>query len=222
MTSQEPLDELESWWSSYGGAYTDRTWLDYRVLLAESLKNAVEAPLLDVGCGYGFLVECARRFGIAATGLETSAHALAECRARHPHADVRPWAAGASLPFESESFGIAVLNQVVDHFTIDENRLLFPEVHRILRRDGILLVFSPSRHNSFEVDTGHVTFFSPSEFRRFVESFGFRVVSQPYHLQPVFGPSLLGRMAAKAITQVYKPENWAATIDLVCRRNSSE
>ena len=39
-------------------------------------------------------------------------------------------------PFESESFGIAVLNQVVDHFTIDENRRLFPEVHRILRRDG--------------------------------------------------------------------------------------
>jgi SAM-dependent methyltransferase len=213
--------DLESWWGSYRGAYDTRSWLDYRALLAESLKHATEPPLLDVGCGYGFLVECARRFGIAATGLEMSAHALAECRARHPQADVRPWTAGTRLPFDAESFGTAVLNQVVDHFTIDENRLLFSEVHRVLRRNGVLLVFSPSRHNSFEVDTGHVTFFSPSEFRGFVERCGFRVESQPYHLQPIFGNSLLGRMAAKAITQVYKPEKWAATIDLVCLRDSS-
>lgn len=213
--------ELESWWRSYRGAYDTRSWLDYRPLLAESLKHATEPPLLDVGCGYGFLVECARRFGIVATGIEMSAHALSESRARHPQADVRPWTAGTTLPFEPESFGIAVLNQVVDHFTIDENRLLLSEVHRVLRRNGVLLVYSPSRHNSFEVDTGHVTFFSPSEFRSFAEGFGFRIESQPYHLQPIFGQSPLGQMAAKAITQVYKPERWAATIDLVCRRNST-
>ncbi len=99
--------ELESWWRSYRGAYDTRSWLDYRPLLAESLKHATEPPLLDVGCGYGFLVECARRFGIVATGIEMSAHALSESRARHPQADVRPWTAGTTLPFEPESFGIA-------------------------------------------------------------------------------------------------------------------
>jgi SAM-dependent methyltransferase len=214
MTANAAPD-LNDWWNSYRVAYDQRTWLDYRNLLAETIRHASGPPLLDVGCGYGFLVECCRRFGIEATGLESSAHALAECRSRHPLADVRAWTAGERLPFEPSSFGAVMLNQVVDHLTLDENRSLFGDAHRVLRTGGVLLAFSPSRYNSYEVDTGHVTFFSPSEFRAFVEGFGFDVVAQPYHLQPVFGRSRLGRMAAGALSRVYRPEKWAATIDLV-------
>jgi SAM-dependent methyltransferase len=216
MTEADARSQLEDWWGTYNVAYADRSWLDYRPLLAESLKHATGPPLVDVGCGYGFLVECARRFGVAATGLEMSAHALAECRTRHPEADVRPWAAGEDLPFEAGTCGVVVLNQVVDHFTIDENRRLFADIHRVLRRGGVLLAFSPSRYNAYDVDTGHVTFFSPSEFRAFVGGLGFRVISQPYHVQPIFGASRLGRLAASVLTKLYKPERWAATIDLVC------
>jgi len=219
MTANAAPD-LNDWWNSYRVAYDQRTWLDYRNLLAEAVRHASGPPLLDVGCGYGFLVECCRQFGMAATGLESSTHALAESRSRHPLADVRAWTAGERLPFESSSFGAVMLNQVVDHLTRDENRSLFGEAHRVLRKDGVLLAFSPSRYNSFEVDTGHVTFFSPSEFRAFVEGFGFDVITQPYHLQPIFGQSRLGQMAAGALSRVYRPERWAATIDLVGVRRS--
>src|SRR5437764_1285230 len=123
-TRGERAPELDDWWMHYRHEYDSRTWADYRHLLAEVIRYATEPPLLDVGCGYGFLLECARRFGIPAVGVEASELAIAECRARHPSVDVRQWTAAASLPFDSCSVGVAMLNQVIDHFTATENRHL--------------------------------------------------------------------------------------------------
>ena len=106
-------------------------------------REAQQPPILDVGCGYGFVVECARQFGISAVGMESAGHALAESRSRHPLADIRDWTAGRPLPFESGSFGAVLLNQVVDHFTMEENDLLFAEIRRVLAAEGVLLAYSP-------------------------------------------------------------------------------
>lgn len=210
--------DLESWWTQYKAAYEHRSWRDYRQILAAIIREAQQAPILDVGCGYGFVVECARQFGIHAVGIESAGHALAEGRSRHPLADIRDWTAGRPLPLESGSCGAVLLNQVVDHFTMDENDLLFADIRRVLVRDGVLLAYSPSRFNRFEQDTGHVTLFSPSEFRDFVEKHGFRVREQPYRPQMLLGQSAVGKLAIRAVTQFVRPERLATTIDLVATR----
>jgi SAM-dependent methyltransferase len=204
----------DQWWMDYHADYANRSWRDYRHLLAEAVRYAPGPPLLDVGCGQGFLVECARQFGMSAVGLEPSEVALAECRRRHPHADVRQWRGGEPLPCEDASIGVAMLNQVIDHVTLEENRLLFRELHRALKADGAVVAHSPSRFNRFDTDTGHVTFFSPSEFKAFVSGFGFHVVDQPYFPQPVLGGGV-GWLLVRAVGRVFKPERLAATIDLV-------
>ena len=204
----------DQWWSQYRADYAGRTWRDYRHLLAEAVRHAPAPPLLDVGCGQGFLVECARQFGVAAIGLEASAVALAEGRRLHPQADARAWRAGEPLPCADGSIGVAMLNQVIDHFTLDDNRRLFTELGRVLTSGGALIVHSPSRFNRFDTDAGHVTFFSPSEFRTFVEGFGFRVVEQPYFPQPVLGTGA-GWLLVRAFARVFKPERLAATIDVI-------
>jgi SAM-dependent methyltransferase len=219
--SASTVPDLPTWWTQYRDEYEHRTWRDYRILLSNAVKHGLEPPLLDVGCGYGFLVECARQFGIPAVGLEASTHALGESRRRHPSADIREWHAGTRLPFDAESIGVAMLNQVVDHFTLDENQHLMHELRRVLKPDGTLLVYSPSRHNRFESDTGHLTFFSPAEFRRFVAASGFTVVAQPYQPQPLLGQSGVGWLLMRALTHIYKRETWAATIDLVAARRDS-
>ena len=209
--------DLNQWWIEYRAAYAERSWREYRHLLAEAVRCAPGPPLLDIGCGYGFLVECARQFGVAAIGLEAADVALDECRRRHPEADARPWRAGAPLPCGDGSSGGAMLNQVIDHVTPEENRLLFAELRRVLKPDGALVVHSPSRFNKFDTDTGHVTFFSPSEFRVFVTSFGFRIIDQPYFPQPVLGKGP-GWLLVRAFTRVFRPERLAATIDVVAIR----
>jgi SAM-dependent methyltransferase len=211
------VPDPDQWWTQYRADYAGRTWRDYRHLLAEAVRHAPSPPLLDVGCGQGFLVECARQFGIPAVGLEASEVALAEGRRLHPDADARLWKAGEPLPFAAESIGVAMLNQVIDHVTLEENRQLFAELHRVLKPEGALVAHSPSRFNTFDTDTGHVTFFSPSEFRAFVDGFGFRVVEQPYFPQPVLGTGV-GWLLVRAFTRAFKPERLAATIDLVAVR----
>lgn len=212
-----PAPDLNQWWLEYRGAYAERSWLDYRNLLAEAIRYAPAPPLLDVGCGYGFLVECARQFGVTAIGLEASVVAIDEGRGRHPEADIRSWHAGAPLPCADGSIGVAMLNQVIDHFTLDENRLLFAEVRRVLKPGGVVIAHSPSRFNRFDTDTGHVCFFSPAEFKAFVASAGFDVVAQPFMPQPVLGTGV-GWPLVRAFSAVFKPERLAATIDLVAVR----
>jgi SAM-dependent methyltransferase len=208
----------DQWWLEYHRDYAARSWRDYRHLLAEAIRYAPGPPLLDIGCGYGFLVECARQFGVAAIGLEASAVAIDEGRRRHPEADIRSWHAGAPLSCADGSIGVAILNQVIDHVTLDENRLLFAEVRRVLKPGGVVIAHSPSRFNRFDTDTGHVCFFSPSEFKAFVAGAGFDVVAQPFIPQPVLGTGV-GWLLVRAFSFVFKPERLAATIDLVAVRS---
>ena len=214
--------EPDRWWDHYGGEYAQRTWRSYRHLLAEAIVHAESGPLLDVGCGLGFLVECARRFGIDAYGLEASAVALEKARRLHPAANLRSWSAAERLPFEASSIGICVLNEFVDHIDMPSNRALFTEMGRVLRERGVILVKSPSRHNRFDRDLGHVSFFSPSEFRRFVESFGFRVLNQPFSPQPLLGNSSWARRAMRILSTFLPKDLVAARIDLVAMKQGPE
>ena len=213
------LTNPENWWKEYCQDYAERSWRDYRYLLSEYVRHAAGAPLLDVGCGYGFLVECARQFGIQATGLESSRIAIERCKIMHPLADVRAWSGGENLPMPSESIGGAILNEFIDHIGIEENRLLFRELSRVLRPGGSLIVRSPSRYNKFDKDKGHITFFSMREFRAFVESFQFVVLEQPYVVQPLLGTSRLAMLTMRIAQKLLnKPQAWEARIDLVARK----
>jgi SAM-dependent methyltransferase len=209
---------LEGWWKEYSEHYEDRTWRQYRNVLAEFVLYADDAPMLDVGCGFGFLLECARRFGIPAIGIEGSTSAIARGRKLHPLVDIRQWRAGEDLPFSNEFVGGAILNEFIDHISVDENRRLFKELWRVLKPGGSLMVKSPSKYNRQDQDAGHVTFFSASEFCEFVKLFSFEVIHQPYVPLPFLGSSRLSLAGVKLVTKVYKADKWAARIDLIARK----
>jgi SAM-dependent methyltransferase len=210
--------DLDRWWAEYAEHYEGRTWKHYRNVLAEFVLYAEESPLLDVGCGYGFLLECARRFGVPAIGVEGSESAIARGWSLHPLVDIRAWHAGEDLPFRSNFVGGAVLNEFIDHIGIAQNELLFRELWRVLKPGGTLIVKSPSKFNRRDQDAGHVTFFSASEFCEFVRSFSFEVLHQPYIPRPVLGESKVASLGLKLVTKAYKADKWAARIDLVARK----
>jgi SAM-dependent methyltransferase len=218
-TAQLDYTQPDVWWDEYASHYANRTWRESRGLLAEVVARGEGGPLLDVGCGLGFLVECARQWGIEAIGLEASEKAIAVAKEKHPKADVRRWQGGERLPIADASIGVAVAHEFIDHISPDQNRALFRELNRVLRPGGAVIVRSPSRFNRFDEDKGHITFFSPSEFRRFVEEFGFSVVEQPFSPQPVLGPSRAGQMAVRVLAKLTGQPEWlAARIDLVARK----
>ena len=88
----------------YRLVYPDDNWNASRKLLARCMKKGKPGPILDLGCGLGFFVECCYRFGIPSTGLEGSAYAVQAAKAREPNLDIRQHYLEDPFPFKKEHF----------------------------------------------------------------------------------------------------------------------
>lgn len=97
------------------------------------------APVLDLGCGRGELLELLRSAGIAARGVEGNANAVQECRAKG--LDV---AQGDLVEFLERqppgSVGAVVAAQVAEHLVPRQLQALLAAAHRALAKDGLLVL----------------------------------------------------------------------------------
>lgn len=157
------------------------------------------ARVLDLGCGMGtFTIECAR-LGARATGIDPAPEALAAAQrtaaaeridhVRFVRADA------ASLPFGTDSVDVVLAADLTEH--LDDGTLagVLREAGRVLRRDGILVLYTPDRRHIFErlrerrgllaPDPSHIGLRSPSELEAAVAAADLRVErveSLPSHL----------------------------------------
>jgi ubiquinone/menaquinone biosynthesis C-methylase UbiE len=98
------------------------------------------AEVLDVGCGTGGHAQImAGRFGCRISGVDPSRQMLEVARRRLPDAD---WRVGTAerLPYSGGLFDAALMLLVVHHV---DRPAAFPEIHRVLRRTGRLLISTP-------------------------------------------------------------------------------
>jgi SAM-dependent methyltransferase len=97
------------------------------------------APVVDLGCGRGELLDLLRGAGIAARGVDANASAVAECRARG--LDVLQ---GDLLDFlraeEAGTVGAVFAAQVVEHLKAHVLVDLVREAQRVLRPGGLLVL----------------------------------------------------------------------------------
>ena len=111
-----------------------REWLDARAgkstVLAERLRARASsvAPLLDLGCGPGYLTAALPDGSI---GLDPAAAMIDLLRERVPGA-IPSQGEAARLPFRRGSLGGAVVNAVYVHIDRPELPLVLAELHRVL------------------------------------------------------------------------------------------
>ena len=95
------------------------------------------APVVDLGCGRGEFLDLLKQRGIAARGVEASAHAAAECRARGLEVSE-----GDLVDFlraqPDGSLGGVFAAQVAEHLRPPALQALLRESHRTLRAGGLL------------------------------------------------------------------------------------
>jgi SAM-dependent methyltransferase len=220
--------------------YAARDALDYRGLLAQIVREARPGPMLDVGAGLGFFVECAQRFGLDCQGLEGSPDAVDAGRARFAALRVRlhRLTAHDALPVASSSQETVVMNQVIEHLDEATGAATVREVFRVLRPGGLFFVFSPSAFNEAErrADPTHIHLYRPSALRALLVATGFadvRAVDDalaPEALAPNAllerSPALLRRLlatrGARSLTsRVFRAtgfERMSATANCIARR----
>ena len=153
--------------------YAGRDWRSYQLIL-DRLHPV--PPILEVGSGLGFFLECCRHNGIPAVGLELSEEGVASCRVKG--LTVVRGDLTTPFPFRDESFGSALAHHVFEHVPREKMRHALHEIRRVLKRGGHLFVVSPNICNpASRDDEDHVNLFTPHELGREARRAGYRRVS---------------------------------------------
>ncbi len=103
--------------------------------------------LLDVATGTGLVVKAALELGLPPgdiCGVDPSQGMLAQNRARNPVTLLQ--GRGEKLPFPDASFDFVTMGYALRH--VEDLRLLFSELRRVLRPEGRVLVLEITRPQS--------------------------------------------------------------------------
>lgn len=156
--------------------------------IAEMLRQFARADhkLLEIGCSNGnYAIDRAERLGINEVyGVDVGVKRLEQAKGKMLsvyECNIEK----ETLPFENDSFDILICNQVLEH--LKEIHHVMNECHRVLRKDGLLLVSVPNLaalHNrlllvvgkqptTLQVMSEHVRGFAPGAFIWFLTFNGF-------------------------------------------------
>jgi SAM-dependent methyltransferase len=163
------------------------------------------APVLDIGSGLGFFVECCVQHGVPAVGLELSKEGVEASRRRN--VPVVRGDLSLPLPFQDDAFGTVFAHHVLEHMPIDKERALLREVRRVLRPGGFLYAASPSVHHPrARDDPDHVNLFTVRDLDAELQSAGFsRVSFRLTFWHPFWDPNLrLGRASILAAALLWR------------------
>jgi SAM-dependent methyltransferase len=143
----------------YGNpSYVWRFGQDRRLNLIERYVALSGRRVLDLGCGVGEYVRAFERRGAEAIGCDVAVPRLVEALQRGralPHTSGADpsraaylAAAGEALPFADGSLDVIVLNEVIEH--VADDRATLREIARVLRPDGVCILYAPNRLYPFE------------------------------------------------------------------------
>ena len=126
-------------------SYLWRFGQDRRLDLIRRYVALEDRRILDVGCGLGMYVAKLRRFSDQVYGVDVDPAKVMEAGRTLPNISVSP---AEDLPFESDSFDVVLLNEVIEH--VDDDAETIREACRVVRPGGHLVIYAPNRLYPFE------------------------------------------------------------------------
>jgi SAM-dependent methyltransferase len=114
--------------------------------------NLKSGPLIDVGCGLGYLTRYFLDLGIKAIGVDISKENVKVAKKVAPNGSFI-LVNGVKLPFRDEWFTTVILNDVLEHVPYDLAHPMLNEIRRILKADGKLYISVANRYQIREPHT---------------------------------------------------------------------
>lgn len=134
-------------------------------ILYPRLNKYLKGKTLDIGCGIGDMLSYRRN----TIGLDINPLNVNYCKKKKLEAFLMR---KGRIPFKDRSFDSVLLDNVLEH--IDSPALLFKEIKRVLKPDGILLIGVPGT-KGFESDSDHKIFYDEIKLNTLAEKFKFSV-----------------------------------------------
>ncbi len=146
-------------------------------LVARHVRALSPATVLDAGCGEGFVAEAlaARLPGVAMTAVDVDPAAVAFAQARSRGGVAYGVASLDALPFDDGAFDVVVCTEVLEHLAAPDRALA--ELRRVARVAVVVTVpLEPVFRRLLAVgmalglspDPGHVNFWTPAQFARWL------------------------------------------------------
>jgi SAM-dependent methyltransferase len=128
-------------------SYVWRYGQDRRLDMIRQYVPLEGARVLDIGCGLGAYVDKFRGLTAEPFGVDIDADKLFKARRDK---DLRTLALAVSegLPFPDNTFDAILLHEVIEH--VADDRLTIQEAHRVVKPEGVVVVFAPNRLYPFE------------------------------------------------------------------------
>jgi ubiquinone/menaquinone biosynthesis C-methylase UbiE len=183
--------------------------LEKRLALIQKYVQVQDKKIIDCGCGTGQYVLGLLNCSADAYGVEYEGEKVCQFKKDHPQFAERVSQGDIEqVDFENGSFNLALLNEVLEHVPNEMKAL--QEIHRILKPNGKVIVFSPNRFYPFEIHSvrlknsdvklpiyfpfipyiplnlGHRMFdyvarnYWPGQLRQLIKKAGFRIVHVDY------------------------------------------
>lgn len=132
-------------------SYVWRFGQERRLQLIRRFVPLENRRILDVGCGLGMYVAHLREYSDQVHGVDIDPARVAEASRTLPNISVSP---AETLPFETESFDLVLLNEVIEH--VDDDAATIRESCRILQVGGHIAIYAPNRLYPFETHGAYV------------------------------------------------------------------
>lgn len=152
--------------------------------LSYLLRRKIEIKrILDVGCALGEFLKFCEEKQIETYGTDISEFALLKTRKNIKAGLMRLDASKDRLPFENDYFDAVTIFDIVEH--LKSTDLLFSEVHRVLKKDGIIFLTTPNLRGAvskiiyrfFPDDPTHINSKGGKEWKSKLVDAGFRNIN---------------------------------------------
>jgi 2-polyprenyl-3-methyl-5-hydroxy-6-metoxy-1,4-benzoquinol methylase len=152
-----------------------------RLSRIESLYSG-KGSLLDIGCGAGFFLNCAKERGWNCHGLEILPEYIKFAQENFALDNIRLESLDESLSYDANTFDVITLWDLIEHLRNPLDCL--KRIHRVMKPDGLLVMWTPNVKNAVFLKENwvgyetlqHFYFFSRDSLNQMLEKAGFKIV----------------------------------------------
>lgn len=131
------------WYPGYLVSQAERLTSDLEILTREVPPPA---RVLDIGCSPPFVLATLASLGYRATGIDVNPAAFANSQREFDFDALSCDIEREPLPFPDETFDVVLMCEVFEHLRINPVRTMH-EVHRIIRKGGLLHLTTPNLYS---------------------------------------------------------------------------
>lgn len=181
---------LSGEWTDYikRFAYPSRSVERRALYLFDTLKHfdVKEGRVLDLGLFTGIFSTLFYSFGFDVTGIDIKQEKVEQIQERIPEKVFVCHDLNKELPMRNEEFGVVWAGDVLEHVVSTE--MVFSEINRVLRRDGLLILTVPYHglvknigialfawDKHFDPFFPHYKFFTLNTMKRTLSKYGMKV-----------------------------------------------